>query len=290
MAGGVAADATPAASASASSGTWAGCTTRSSTCAQEPVHRRWHHDKMTFGLMYAFTENFVLPLSHDEVVHGKGSLLGADPGDAWQQFATLRAYYAFMWALSGQEAAVHGAGIRAGPRVEFRRRASTGRCSTSAGIAACRRSCATATAPTAAHRALHERDCERDGLPLDRGRRRAPARSSPGCASAATARAPVAVDRQLHAGAARRATGSACRCRAAGARSSTPTPRSTAARTAATRAASTRDAGECHGFPCSRRRHAAAARHALAGARGRRMIASPCPRQQDAPEGTPWTR
>ncbi len=71
--------------------------------SNDPVHRRWHHDKLTFGLLYAFTENFVLPISHDEVVHGKGSLLSRIPGDAWQQFATLRAYYAFMWAHPGKK-------------------------------------------------------------------------------------------------------------------------------------------------------------------------------------------
>ncbi len=68
---------------------------------EDPVHRRWHHDKMTFGLIYAFTENFVLPLSHDEVVHGKGSILGRMPGDEWQRFANLRAYYGFMWGHPG---------------------------------------------------------------------------------------------------------------------------------------------------------------------------------------------
>ncbi|HET9820906.1 MAG TPA: 1,4-alpha-glucan branching protein GlgB [Burkholderiaceae bacterium] len=70
---------------------------------EDPVHRRWHHDRMTFGLVYAFSENFVLPLSHDEVVHGKGSILGRMPGDEWQRFANLRAYYAFMWGHPGKK-------------------------------------------------------------------------------------------------------------------------------------------------------------------------------------------
>ena len=78
---------------------------------EDPVHRRYHHDKMTFGLVYAFNENFVLPLSHDEVVHGKNSILGRMPGDEWQRFANLRAYYACMYAHPGKKLLFMGAEI-----------------------------------------------------------------------------------------------------------------------------------------------------------------------------------
>jgi len=71
--------------------------------SREPVHRKFHHNELTFGLLYAFSENFVLPLSHDEVVHGKGTLLTKMAGDEWQKFANLRAYYAFMWGYPGKK-------------------------------------------------------------------------------------------------------------------------------------------------------------------------------------------
>ncbi|MHB1304213.1 MAG: 1,4-alpha-glucan branching protein GlgB [Acidiphilium sp.] len=70
---------------------------------QDPVHRRYNHDDMTFGLIYAFSERFVLPISHDEVVYGKRSLIGKMPGDSWQRFANLRAYLAFMWTQPGKK-------------------------------------------------------------------------------------------------------------------------------------------------------------------------------------------
>ena len=71
--------------------------------ARDPVHRGHHHDDITFGLLYAFSENYVLALSHDEVVHGKGSLLSKMSGDDWQKFANLRAYYTLMWGYPGKK-------------------------------------------------------------------------------------------------------------------------------------------------------------------------------------------
>jgi 1,4-alpha-glucan branching enzyme len=70
---------------------------------RDPIHRSHHHNEISFGLVYSFDENFILPLSHDEVVHGKGSILSRMPGDTWQQFANLRAYYGFMWTHPGKK-------------------------------------------------------------------------------------------------------------------------------------------------------------------------------------------
>ncbi len=71
--------------------------------AHDPIHRRWHHGLLTFRMIYAYHENFVLPLSHDEVVHGKGSLLRKMPGDEWQRFANLRALFGYMWTQPGKK-------------------------------------------------------------------------------------------------------------------------------------------------------------------------------------------
>ena len=80
---------------------------------RDPIYRKYHHNQMTFGMLYAYNENFVLPLSHDEFVHGKGSLIGRMVGDDWQKFANLRAYLGFMWAYR-QKTAIYGMWLHSG--------------------------------------------------------------------------------------------------------------------------------------------------------------------------------
>jgi len=130
---------------------------------EQPVHRRWHHNRMTFGLMYAFAENFVLPLSHDEVVHLKGSLLARMPGDAWQQFASLRAYYAYMWAHPGKKLLFMGQEFAQGREWDFETALQWPLLGIDwhRGVQALVRDCNRAYR---AQRALHERDCEAEGF------------------------------------------------------------------------------------------------------------------------------
>jgi 1,4-alpha-glucan branching enzyme len=82
--------------------------------SHEPIYRQYHHHEMTFSMMYAYSENYVLPISHDEVVHGKASLLNKIPGDRWQQMATLRTLYAYMWAHPGKQLLFMGQEIAQG--------------------------------------------------------------------------------------------------------------------------------------------------------------------------------
>src|SRR5690606_15337479 len=70
---------------------------------RRPEHRSHHHHEMTFAISYAYTENFILPISHDEVVHGKGSMYGRVPEDDWRKFASVKAFYAFMWSHPGKQ-------------------------------------------------------------------------------------------------------------------------------------------------------------------------------------------
>jgi 1,4-alpha-glucan branching enzyme len=129
----------------------------------DPIHRPYHHDDMMFGLLYAFSERFMLPLSHDEVVHGKRSLIGKLPGDAWQRFANLRTYLGFMWAHPGKKLLFMGGEIAQEAEwshdgeVEWYRLGEPAH----AGVQRLVRDLNRAYASTAA---LHQRDCEASGF------------------------------------------------------------------------------------------------------------------------------
>ena len=115
---------------------------------QDPIYRRYHHHELTFSLMYAFSENFILPLSHDEVVHGKGSLLQKMPGDRWQKLANLRALYAYMWAHPGKKLLFMGGEI-AQEQEWSHERSLDWHLLEDPGHAGVQRSCATSTTSTA---------------------------------------------------------------------------------------------------------------------------------------------
>ena len=152
LADGVAADLRRRARASAQVGHGLDARHARSTWPQDPVHRKYHHNQLTFRVLYAFTENYVLPLSHDEVVHGKGSLISQDAGRRLAEVRQPAAAVRLPVDAAGQEAAVHGRRVRPVARVEPRRAASTGTCSTARCTRASSAGCATSTPSTAASR------------------------------------------------------------------------------------------------------------------------------------------
>jgi len=131
--------------------------------AHEPVHRKYHHDQLSFRMIYAFNENFTLPLSHDEVVHGKGSLLGKMPGDDWQKFANLRLLYAYMYGMPGKKLLFMGGEF--GQRTEWQHDHSLQwELLQQPSHSAMQRWISTLNGYYAGERALHELDCDPDGF------------------------------------------------------------------------------------------------------------------------------
>ena len=131
--------------------------------SRDPVHRRWNHNELTFSMIYAYTENFILPFSHDEVVHGKRSMLDKLPGDEWQKRATLRMLFAYMFVHPGRSCCSWGPSSGSGASGTTTRR-STGTCWTSPGTRGCSASSRISIASTATSPALHQRDHQPDGF------------------------------------------------------------------------------------------------------------------------------
>ncbi|MGB8623788.1 MAG: 1,4-alpha-glucan branching protein GlgB [Paracoccaceae bacterium] len=130
---------------------------------RDTVHRRYHHHQMTFGLHYAFSENFILPISHDEVVHGKGSMLGRMPGNEWERFANLRAYYGFMWGHPGKKLLFMGCEF-AQPAEWNHDTALDWDAAAAPAHAGVQRLVRDLNTVYRAHPALHVKDCEADGF------------------------------------------------------------------------------------------------------------------------------
>jgi len=198
--------------------------------SHDPVYRSFDHHDMTFGLLYAFFERFVLPLSHDEVVHGKGSLIGRMPGDTWQRFANLRAYFGFMWTQPGKKLLFMGGSLgRTGNGITMGR--SIGRRSSIRCIAVC-----SAWSPTSIGSMPMSRRCMCSTT-------RVPASAGSWSMTTATASMPIAAtavparQRWSRSAISRPCLActiaSVCRTAASGVRFSTPTPRSTAVRISA---------------------------------------------------------